>query len=400
MLCTTALALDALMIAHPDIRTVLNAFFRRRHTFLIFFLPALLAGLLYVFCFATAEFESTSKLLVKFGADARPEITAQTGSSENTSPDVHHELVQSNVNILTSRDLSEALLKGVTIGRAYPRLIEDPPSRGTLMDAAVKHMSDDLSIKTESESDIITVGLYNPDPATAQVMLQQLLDLFIARQSEIYSNPQTGILREQAETARDRLEEAQKQLYQYKDKEGIASIEEELNLMLKERSDLAEELESKERAYAHYRGARSSQDPDVQAIKGQISTLDKQIATTVQNKAHYDDLMRDIQLDEGNYKAAQTRVEEAEANQNLNQQKITHISIIEHPTLPYKPMRPWKATIIALCLFMGLAFGTLACIIAEHIDQSFSLPEQAAGILGVPVLASFAYRMQPKQQSY
>jgi len=375
-----------------DTRMILHAFFRQQWKFAAIFVPVILAGLLYIL-FATTEYESTAKLLVKFGEDNLPKLAGQNAQAENSSINEHHELVQSNVNILSSRDLAEALLKDITIARAYPALAENPPSRGTLMDAAVKKLSDDLTIKTESDSDVITVGLFNKDPEVAREMALRLIDLFITRQSEIYANPQTEILHTQEMAARDKLQMVQKDLYDYKTQAGIASVDDELGLLLKQRSDLAEDLLAKERFYALYKTNKAG-DPAVAAIYGQRKSLDKQIAGLEQRKAHYDDLMREVRLAEENYRTRQARMEDAEASQGMNQQKVTHIAVIEQPTLPYKPGRPSKMIIIALCLLVGFALGFSTCILAENFDQRFSFPEQAAQALGVPVLGSFPYRTE------
>jgi uncharacterized protein involved in exopolysaccharide biosynthesis len=136
----------------------------------------------------------------------------------------------------------------------------------------------------------------------------------------------------------------------------------------------------------------------VRALANQVADLDHQIADKDLRKSYYEDLMREVQLNEDHYKAAQARAEEAETDQDLNQKKITQISVVEQPSVPYKPSRPWKTEILVLCLLCGLAFGFAACIIAENLDRSFSLPEQAADDLGVPVIASFTYRPPARRE--
>src|SRR5262249_43547318 len=90
-----------------------------------------------------------------------------------------------------------------------------------------------------------------------------------------------------------------------------------------------------------------SQNPAIQTINNQINNLDRQISNMEKRKAEYDNLMREVQIDEDNYKAAKARMDQAVLTQGLNQQKISRISIVEQPTLPYKPSRPWKAAVLA-----------------------------------------------------
>lgn len=386
------------MIAYIDIRTLLHSFFRQKLKFFIIFLPIVLTALVYILL-ATAEYESTAKLLIKFGPDARFETSPQPGVNETTSAEERRELIQSNVTILTSRDLAEALFKNVSMESVYPALASRSPSAGTIMDAMAKRLNADLVVKTENDSDIIRVSIFNPNPQVAKTVLVNLVDLFIARQSEIYSNPQTAILSEQARTAQSALEKAQNQFYAYKKQVGIVSIEEELSLLLKQRSDLNEELYSKQRFYDHYRINQTNtfHDPDIEAITKQMDSLDQKIAQTVQRKAYYDDLKREIDIEETHYKDAQQHLENAEANQLMNLQKITRISVIENPTLPYKATRPWKAMIIILSLIVGMAVGLGVCMVAEALDQRFSIPEQTETFLGIPLLGSFFYHSDETQ---
>ena len=449
-----------------DTRSILSGFFRHIRLFLLIFIPLNVMGIIYLL-FVTPTYESTAKLLVKFGQEARSEIALSQNSGDGTSSvDEHREMVQSNIRIMTSRDLANRLLQEITLERAYPKIAQQEPAHGTPMDLAISRFMDNLSVKTESDAATISVGFFHENPEVASEILHRLVDLFIERQSEIYGNPQTDVLKAQADEAGRKLENARKAFYDYKSDVGVASIDEELSLLLKQRNDISQYLtqhdvtpskiqkhsESEsgdqninrvgEEAVHSISGENSRMLEDVQQKIDELSSreaellqtyqpdsdliknlrmniaaqkaakahavssleekqkmLDVQIATKAQVKSRYEDLSREFQLDEDNYKAAQMRVQEAESFQDLNLKKITHISVIYHPTLPYKPAKPWKAAVMVLCLFLGLVFGLAACVGAEIFDQTFSVPEQVSRDLGIPVLADLAYQHIPPFKS-
>jgi len=66
-----------------------------------------------------------------------------------------------------------------------------------------------------------------------------LIELFIIHQSEIYSNPQTAVLHEQANEDYHKLENASKQLNEFETRAGIVSIDQELALLIQQRGDIS-----------------------------------------------------------------------------------------------------------------------------------------------------------------
>lgn len=454
------------MLVQMDVRSVFSTIFRQIWKFLLISAPIVLIALLYVL-FATPTYQSTARLLVKFGQDARPDMALAQASG--LSAEERRGLVQSNANILTNRDLAEAVLKKVTVEKAYPDLARkiDDPNRA--LSAAVTRFGKSLLLNTESAAGVIDVALEHRDPETAKLLLNELLDLFIERQSEIFGNPQAEVIREQAGAAFSQLEEANKELFAYKQKVGIASIDEEMTLLLNKRSDIAEYLSRQEvggpSADVAEEDVIVSEDGEVLAVPAQesklsvlpvkkgennneipfpaldqiqtriddlrtkelellrtykpssqvvqnlrknidaetevlntaiaslydkLSELDARIIEMNQYKADYDVLQRKVQLSEEMYKTAQTRLQAAEVNRDLNERKITQISVLEQPAVPEKPAKPKKVLTMLLAIIMAGMFGLGACLISELIDTRFSYPEQLSAHLKEPLLATFS----------
>jgi len=97
--------------------------------FLFFFTPFDIAAVIYLLLVAP-NYKRNAKALIKFGSDSRPEVSSSPTIGEDASSvDEHHEMVQSNVRILTSRNLAEALLNDLSINRVYPKIIKNSAKR-------------------------------------------------------------------------------------------------------------------------------------------------------------------------------------------------------------------------------------------------------------------------------
>lgn len=440
------------MLVKMDARSVVSSVFRQAPRFLIVFVLFNALAVAYLLT-ATPAYESTAGLLVKFGQDARPEVTIEGVQASGLSAEEKRGLVESNLNILTSRDLTQALLTDITVARAYPELaakIEDPAK---LMAAAVKQLGADIVPTTKNDAGIINISLFNRDPVLATEMLTRLLDIFIQKQATIFGNPQTGVLSEQSAEATKRLEEANRALSDFKVANGITSLDEELTLLLKQRGDLTGYLSRRqdssgtvgnttstlgalparinatgdssrfpvlEDIQKRIDGLRAKESELMQtyrsnsdvvvavrkniaaeeaalrgtlsALNTQVADLDRQIAEKQQYRTAYEDLVRQVRASEDAYKIAQDRHQSALVNDDLTQRKITRISVIQQPTVPEKASRPNKAVVLILSILAG---GTLAAalgLLSELMNMTFTTTEQIRAVLGRPVLASFSRR--------
>ncbi len=465
------------MLVQMDVRSAVSTMFRQIWKFMLVFIPITLIGFIYVLG-AHRLYQSDATLLVKFGQDARPEVLLDARYQGGLSAEEKRGLVQSNLNILSSRDLAETLLREITIKKAYPKIDSLDISDEEKMTAAVKVFQKSVITGTESDAGVIRIGILNSDPAVANILLKNLVNLFLEKQSEVFGNPQLDVLREQAETSKMKLEKATQDLYEFKTRTGIASIDEELTLLLKQRSDIAgymsrrtitsdeqnldsgtsvspsdynvaqsnpddlpivpeqqrlkyealparlsnegdtsrlpviedtqkkiDELKSKEsqllltyKPTSHLvRNIRKNIEMEtaaleeaVTALNDQIASLDSQIAQKQEFREGYDALSRQVALTTEAYNTAQSRLQAAEVNNDLNLRKITRISVIEEPTMPIKPSKPNRKLIMVLCVLLASALGAALGFGTELVDATFTRPEQLTAVTKKPVLSSFS----------
>lgn len=457
------------MLVQMDTRSIISTIFRQIWKFMLVFIPIFAIGLIYALT-ATKYYASTTQLLVKFGQDARPEISI--GAVSGLSAEEKRGLVQANLNILLSRDVGMEVINKVGLEKLYPEIAAKDQAKEILMDSAFKTFAKNLENRTESNAGTIVVTFYHKDPKLAKETLQTLTDVFIDRQSNIFGNPQIEVLREQAEATKKRLEEANTTFNEYKNDTGIASIDEELTLLLGQRANLTgylarrqidvpanqsrsdngdgESQETNDKTKTSYTAlpARIAAPGDtsrfplieesqrkidelrsmeaellltyksdservrsvrrniameqaalkksLQALNAQIEDLDRQIAEKQEFRTKYDELMHEVEYSTEAFKTAQERLNAAEVNNDLNQRKITRISVIEAPSIPLNPAKPNKMMIVVLCILAGGMLGVALGLGTELMDSTFSRPEQLNAALKRPVLASFRdYKSKP-----
>ena len=122
----------------------------------------------------------------------------------------------------------------------------------------------------------------------------------------------------------------------------------------------------------------------------QIKELDKKIQRLEDLNEELIVLERQRTADEKNYQLYLGKVEEAKVSEEMDQLKMSNISVIqsaEVPRIPFgrpKHIKLLLGGIFAVIMSVGLAF------VFEYLQGGYTRPDQAAEDLGLPVLASFS----------
>jgi uncharacterized protein involved in exopolysaccharide biosynthesis len=124
------------------------------------------------------------------------------------------------------------------------------------------------------------------------------------------------------------------------------------------------------------------------SLAGQVQQYESQLSRWAGNTAEYDDLTRRVKEAESNYQLYEKKQEEARIADELDQNKITNVSVAEaavQPQLPVRPNRP-------LNLLLGIVFGALvsiACVVtAELLRENVYTARELETLTGQRVLAT------------
>jgi len=146
--------------------------------------------------------------------------------------------------------------------------------------------------------------------------------------------------------------------------------------------------------------ARSEADAHRNAIKErerQLEDINNRLAFLDNNEAMLRELERRWGVADKDYQSYLTRVQSARILNDMNQAGITNLSIVQAPSMPYKPARPKKLLLFVLALFAGLAGGLALCLLLEMLDDTIALPEQVEALTGLPLLAVVDEHVLPEQ---
>jgi len=228
------------MIVEVTPRSLLNIAFRHRVKFVTAVVTCLFLAAAYCLI-ATPKYKSTAELLVRFG-NAQDQTTRPGGVTPEIAAQQQErkEIVNSQVALLSSRDLLADVLHTVGIARLYPNLTADSPQQ--LEEKAIQALSRDLGAEGGKDSDVIDLSLLNADPAVAAQTLQVVIDKFQKREASVYQSQQLPFLQDQLEQARAALTKSRNAVEAFKTDSGISSLDEERSLVLRERSEIREKL--------------------------------------------------------------------------------------------------------------------------------------------------------------
>jgi uncharacterized protein involved in exopolysaccharide biosynthesis len=135
-----------------------------------------------------------------------------------------------------------------------------------------------------------------------------------------------------------------------------------------------------------------SQEARAASIGRQIAVLDRQIPALDMTEMTLENLKRDVEVNDRNYRTYLEKVEDARILEDLDRQKSASISVIQEAAVPVEPARPRKLLNIALGSFLGLLAGLGLAFVKESSAQTLSTPGSVERVLGVPVLTTISLK--------
>ncbi len=137
-----------------------------------------------------------------------------------------------------------------------------------------------------------------------------------------------------------------------------------------------------EKAQVQWDGLRARQS-DASSQVASLHTFAQQMQS---DSVDQQDLMRTAKAEEGNYLLYLRKREEARIGDALDEHRILNVAIVEPPAAPALPAH---SVLLYFLLAFGLAMAVSVCIAftTEYFDPTIRTPDEAHGLLGVPVLA-------------
>jgi polysaccharide biosynthesis protein PslE len=262
-----------------SLRDFLTVLFKHKGTILILFFTVIATVTVGSFLLPPT-YEAKSSLLVKFGREYvyRPEVGERVSDARSLISLNQEEVVNSEVQILTSRDLMEKVITTLKVENIYPDLIEDPPTTMTPLEAAILKFEKKLSVEGIKKSNVIEISFQHKDPGIAAKALNLLVDSLKEKHLQVYSDPKSSFLEQQLSAYEQRLKESQDHLEAFKQKHRVFSLGEQRTLLLRQRTDLDTALKTAE--------------TQVRELEKKLSSLKSQMRTVSENVPLYTETER------------------------------------------------------------------------------------------------------------
>jgi uncharacterized protein involved in exopolysaccharide biosynthesis len=129
------------------------------------------------------------------------------------------------------------------------------------------------------------------------------------------------------------------------------------------------------------RNAVKERERQLQSVNARLAYLDS-------NEIELRGLEQRQAIADNSYRAYLQRSESARIVRDMNEAGISGLSIIEAPTLAYRPSKPKKSMLLGLSVLGGVIFALGLCLLRESLDDTISMPEQLEHALKLPVLSS------------
>jgi len=133
-------------------------------------------------------------------------------------------VINSEIQILSSKDLIEKVIQAITVKELYPSLAINPPRMLTPLEAAIYTFEKNLSIEGVKKSNVIEVSFQHKDPRLAAKAVNLLVDLLKEKHLQVYSDPKSSFLEQQLSQYDEKLRESQDKLETFKQKHRVFSL--------------------------------------------------------------------------------------------------------------------------------------------------------------------------------
>lgn len=252
-----------------SLRDALNGVFLQKRMIIVVFFTAAIAVTI-ISLLLPNQYRSTTKILVK---NSRADVIVSPEQINNLTltGEVSEAQVNSEIELIQSRDLLEGVVKKVHLARAFgDRGGEDSP---VLVEKAIRQLENGLSITSVKKANIINISYTAKSAQQAGMVLKVLTELYLERHLQVHRIPGTDeFFKLQAEEYEKGLKDAQLSLAEFEAKNNIISLDLQKEMGLKRVTDAETDIQATDTT-----GQETARR--IEKIKQQLQTLDSRIPT-------------------------------------------------------------------------------------------------------------------------
>jgi uncharacterized protein involved in exopolysaccharide biosynthesis len=191
-------------------------------------------------------YEASSKILLKFGRENVYSPTTPAGGGTPIVMDLsREERLNSEVEMLTGRNLAERVIRDIGLEALYPKLLEKPlfsfgaSGKLTPFDQALLVFEKKLTVEAVKKSNIIVIQFQHKDPAVAARVVNKLVAVFLEHHISVYK--ESGgydFFIEQVNLCEKKLKASEEELKSFKSSNNISALQEQKSVLLKQIAEI------------------------------------------------------------------------------------------------------------------------------------------------------------------
>jgi uncharacterized protein involved in exopolysaccharide biosynthesis len=306
----------------PTLRDMVAPLFRRRRLLVLCFVGIFFGGVLSAL-FLPKRYEAHMEILVKRERVDPIVTTEATSQAVQAAPAVTEEEINSEVEILRSRDLLTEVVLATGLqatGHSLFGLLPSKDDTETQVSMAVDQLDKRLHVEALTKTDLIEITYQSPDRQLSHRVLETLADLYLEKHLAVHRPPGAlDFFQQETEQYRKNLTDAEARLSQFSKDENVTFAQTERDLTLQKLND--------------FDTAYHQTEADITETRGRVKNLEAQLSVNAP---------RLPMLEKSTDDAAVLQVLEG----TLSSLELKHTDMTSHFAPDYLPLKDIEAQIV------------------------------------------------------
>ena len=257
-----------------SLRDGASALFRRRWLVLFTFFAVVL-GTAVVTWMLPNKYESRMKILVKNQrVDVAITPQATGGAPVGVESDVSENEINSEIELLTSRDLLTQIVKDTGLAKAAPASFwQKPIPEAERIEKAATDLARDLVITPVKKANVISINYSANSPEAAAAVLKELGELYLEKHLKLHHPAGAAdFFKEKADEYESQLHDSEKQLTTFQQDNSLVVLAQQKDLTLQKTAEAKTKLQESETAV-------NEATNRIKRIEQQLAVTPKRIVT-------------------------------------------------------------------------------------------------------------------------
>ena len=223
------------------LREFLTVLFKHKSRIAAMVSLSVLIGLVLSFLLPPV-YEARSTVLIKVGREYISNV--DPGNSRALLSLEQQEVLNSEIQIMSNRELIEKVVTLLNVETLYPKLAKKSASKISPREASILQVEKHLTVSGVKKSNVIEVSFQHEDPQVAAKVVNLLVELFREKHLKVFSDPQSSFLEKQLQIYRNKLGMSELSMESFKQKNQVFSLDEQRSLLLRQRTELDSTLKN------------------------------------------------------------------------------------------------------------------------------------------------------------